>query len=50
MAALETVSEMLVDPDMLRAEAFRFDSSVFAERFQAFVLQALERHQCQYRR
>ena len=44
MTALRAVAEMPVDPQVLQAEAFRFDTSVFTARFRAFVRQAQERH------
>ena len=44
MEALRAVMALRVAPEVLQAEAFRFDSSVFAERMSAFVSEALEKH------
>lgn len=50
MEALQAVSAMRVVPELLQAEAFRFDTSVFAEQISAFVVQALEKHHSLYQR
>ena len=50
MRALQEVAEMPVVPEMLQAEAFRFDTSVFARQMSEFVNRALDQHRdlCQY--
>ena len=50
MEALQAVTSLKVVPEELQAEAFRFDSSVFAERMSAFIGQALEAHRLVYQR
>ena len=48
MEALKAVSSLRVVPEELQAEAFRFDSSVFAARMSAFVAEAVEKHRIIY--
>ncbi len=50
MAALEAVAGLRVIPEVLQAEAFRFDTSVFADRMSEFVSRTLEKHRCLYER
>ncbi len=50
MEALQAVSALRVIPEELQAEAFRFDTSVFAERITAFAAQALEDHRRLYQK
>ena len=50
MEALQAVSSLRVVPEELQAEAFRFDSSVFAARMSAFVAEAAEKHRVLYQR
>jgi len=50
MEALQAVSSLRVVPELLQAEAFRFDTSVFAERMSAFVAGAMEKHRVLYQR
>ena len=50
MDALQAVAALRVVPEELQADAFRFDSSVFAARMSAFVSQALETHRSIYQR
>ncbi len=50
MEALQAVAAMPVIPEVLQAEAFRFDASVFAQRMSEFVSQTLEKHRCLYQR
>jgi len=37
-------------PEVLQAEAFKFDTSIFAQKMTAFVGQALETHRSIYQR
>lgn len=48
MEALQAVAAMRVSPEILQAEAFRFDTTVFAERMSAFVTRTLEQHRSLY--
>jgi len=50
MEALEAVAALRVIPEILQAEAFRFDTSVFAQRMSEFVSQTLGKHRCLYQR
>jgi len=49
MRALLEVAEMPVHSETLQAEAFRFDTSVFARQMSAFVNRALDQHRDLYR-
>ncbi len=48
MEALQAVATMRVVPELLQAEAFRFDTSVFAQRMRDFVSRAQEQHRSLY--
>ena len=50
MEALQAVMALQIVPEVLQAEAFRFDTSVFAQKMTAFVSQALETHRSIYQR
>ena len=46
--AIQEVAEMTVVPEMLQAEAFRFDTSVFARQMSDFVNRTLDHHHSLY--
>jgi len=48
MEALQAVSTLTFDPQVLQQEAARFDTAVFAERMRAFVAEATARHRRLY--
>ena len=50
MEALQAVMALQIVPEVLQAEAFKFDTSVFAQKMTAFVGQALETHRSIYQR
>ena len=48
MKAIQELAEMPVVPEMLQAEAFRFDTSVFAQKMSDFVNRTLDQHRSLY--